>query len=165
MKCTSCDSSAPLKFRRRDMDFPECGLPNVRLIGIKVAVCAQCGEEFTEVPAPAALHEALALQLAFKAGSLEGHEVMFLRKVLGYSRKDFASLIHFSYEHLNRIEKNNVGARVTEQLDLLTRFCVLAKMKAPAYELLDAVKRQPIKHIAARPAKDGGWRLSVDAAA
>jgi putative zinc finger/helix-turn-helix YgiT family protein len=74
--------------RAETVDFKS--LPGVKLQGVPVYRCEQCGAEEVEIPKLGDLLRLLANMVAKKPGRLTGDELRFLRKHLGWSQHDAA---------------------------------------------------------------------------
>lgn len=102
MKCVMCGHEG-MQEKTTDYVYDASGLA-VTLKGVRAWVCDECGEEEVEVQSPGQLEVALAKALLGLPGRLEGAEIRFLRKFLGYSGKDFAKLIGVNPATLSRWE-------------------------------------------------------------
>ena len=79
----NCNCGAKLKVKNVSLyNYKECGLPNVFLAGIDIAVCGACGERFPVIPTILDLYEKIAEAVALKPVSMTYTEVKFLRKQL-----------------------------------------------------------------------------------
>ncbi len=103
MKCSECgtEMSPPVT---GSAPYP-CGIP-VILDGVTIHACPSCGEKEVEVPGLASLHDALARVVAQKPGRLNGDEIRFLRKHLGWSGKDFARHFDISPQQVSYWEND-----------------------------------------------------------
>jgi putative zinc finger/helix-turn-helix YgiT family protein len=90
--------------RAKPYHFLDSGLPNVYLSGVKYWVCAKCGAQSAEIPAPEQLMNVIGESVVMKQGILTGHEVRFLRKRVGKKAADFAALINKTPEHFSKLE-------------------------------------------------------------
>jgi putative zinc finger/helix-turn-helix YgiT family protein len=134
MKCSSCQNKKELKKLNINYKYKDCGLDNVVLLGVSVARCDVCGEEYYNFGDIEKLHNKIAEILLTKSELLTGKEIRFLRKNIGYSGAMFAHLIAYSHESLSRIE--NGAQKVTESFDRLVRFAVSDKLpKSRNYDL------------------------------
>lgn len=161
MKCSMCDNKKALKAQTKRIKFDSCGLDNVTLEGVACYTCDQCGETYEEIPRPQDLMTAIARALVFKEGLLTPKEVVFLRKYLGYSRTQLSSLLSYSYETLNRIEKDSAQNPVAERFDRTMRVLVCGRLHCSDYELLDAIEHRKlsnVKRMVLSPNKNG-WEL------
>ncbi len=126
--------------------FLDSGLPNVYLIGVKYWVCAKCGAQSAEIPAPEQLMNVIAESIVMKRGLLTGHEIRFLRKRAGKKAADFAALINKTPEHFSKLETGTLPLQEpTDKLirltyGLLTRDQeLLARISAKVEEWLTAI--------------------------
>lgn len=88
MKCVMCGGETDAGVR---MTRPlNLSLPGVQLADVLVRTCASCGEEYDELPPPEVLLGVVTKVVVDRDGALSGPEIRFLRKRLGWSRKDFA---------------------------------------------------------------------------
>lgn len=102
MKCIECGN--PMRTKRENYLYRTCGLPNVTLCGVDVSRCSKCGEHEVAISHIEDLHRALALAVICKRSRLTPAEIRFLRKTLGYSGVDFASLMGVTPETVSRWE-------------------------------------------------------------
>lgn len=100
--------------------YEECGLPNVYLAGIDVAVCQECGERFPIIPSILNLYEKIAEAVALKPHLLTGVEVKFLRKQLGLTAAEWASYLRTDKTNVSRWE--NDRHPLGKQSDALIRY-------------------------------------------
>jgi len=84
--------------------YRECGLSNVTLKNVDVHSCPFCGEAALSIPRLGELHELIAFTLVQKETRLAGEDVRFLRKYLGWSAVQFASIMGVSRETVSRWE-------------------------------------------------------------
>lgn len=136
MKCTMCDNDKKLsKEILPTYKYKDSGLDNVILHGVTVYRCEQCGEEYLELGNIEQLHNLIASMLIKKDSTLNGKEIRFLRKNLGYSAAVFAKLVGYENEHLSRIE--NGKNAVQEVFDRLVRMLVLERLPDRKYHIQD----------------------------
>lgn len=103
MKCPECRTL--MQEEKRDAyKYKDCGLSNVTLMGVVVHRCPNCGEDAVAIPRLAELHEVIASATAQKDSRLVGEEIRFLRKYLGWSGAQFASVMGVSRETVSRWE-------------------------------------------------------------
>lgn len=102
---------------RENVKYDAAGLPRVTLQNVEVSRCANCGEYEVALPNLEELHRVLAAAIAKKPGRLDGSEVRFLRKFLGFSAGDFAKVIDVHPSTVSRWEtgKEAMG-KVTDRL-------------------------------------------------
>ncbi len=120
MKCVECGS--PMKTRKENYRYEECGLKHVTLVGVDVARCPRCGNYEISIPHIEELHRLLAKVLIEKSSRFTGEEIRFLRKSLGWSGSDFAKHMGVAEETVSRWE--NDAAPIGPQADRLLRFLV-----------------------------------------
>lgn len=127
MKCINCGSSMTTK--RENVPFT--ALPGVTLVGVEVSRCASCGEYEVAIPAMDKLMDMLAKAVVSKPGRLNGDEIRFLRKHLGYSGVDFAKLMKSAPTTVSKWES---GAQpIGQHADLLLRTFVILDKKIEDY--------------------------------
>ena len=137
MTCSMCDNKKILKREKITHKYKECGLNNVTLVGAERFHCEQCGEEYFGYGNLEKLHMAIAHVLLRKRDLLNGSEVRFLRKHLGYSGAMFAKLIGYDDATLSRLE---TGAQpITRTFDHMVRFSVASKIPDRNYDLHDQI--------------------------
>jgi putative zinc finger/helix-turn-helix YgiT family protein len=111
-------------------EYVESGLRGVILKGVGIHVCKSCGEEEVTIPAIEALHQTIANTLASKGQRLQPSEVRFLRKYLGLSGRDFASLLRVTPETVSRWENpKRESEHIGETSELLLRTLVVSHQK------------------------------------
>ena len=129
MKCVECGS--PMKTRKENYHYDECGLKHVTLVGVDVAKCPRCGNYEISIPHIEELHRLLAKVLIEKSTRFTGEEIRFLRKGLGWSGSDFAKHMGVAEETVSRWE--NDAAPIGPQADRLLRFLVAQGRLATGY--------------------------------
>lgn len=135
MTCVSCDYGKPLKGKRITMAYDVGGLPNVRLKGILQFRCPQCGETYTSFGDTEALHAKIVKKLVDKPARLNGKEICFIRKYLGFSGRYFALRLEVSPEHLSKIE--NGKNPVSSLFDKVVRYFAMTHKPNRDYEEQD----------------------------
>ena len=120
MTCLECGT--PMRTRKENYRYDECGLKYVTLAGVEVARCTRCGNYEISIPHIEELHRLLAKVLIEKSTRFTGNEVRFLRKSLGWSGSDFAKHMGVTVETVSRWE--NDAAPIGPQADRLLRFLV-----------------------------------------
>lgn len=117
----NCNCGARIKAKSVALyNYKECGLPNVFLVGIDVAVCGKCGERYPVIPTILDLYEKIAEAVALKPVSLTQNEVKFLRKQLGLTAAQWATYLKMDKSSVSRIE--NGHNPISRQFDALVRF-------------------------------------------
>jgi putative transcriptional regulator len=119
-RCSNCGQDA--KKTRANYLFRESGLHNIVLKNIEIIKCSHCGNEDPIIHKMAELMKQIAQALVEKPYALTGAEIRFLRKYLGMSGADFASLLHTDKTVLSRWENSHVD--VGSKSDLLIRAIV-----------------------------------------
>lgn len=135
MKCVNCGASMTTK--REDVPF--AALPGTMLVGVEVHRCASCGEYEVAIPALDVLMNDLANAVISKRGRLNGDEIRFLRKHLGYSSADFAKLIGSAAATISKWE-NDVQP-IGGHADRLLRLMVAHDKKIVSYEIKDLAEK------------------------
>jgi putative zinc finger/helix-turn-helix YgiT family protein len=131
MKCLECDGK--LTTKRENYRYLASGLANVTLMNVEVRRCGSCGDHEVVIPHIEALHKALAAAIVKRTSRMTGHEVKFLRKQLGYSGVDFATLIGVSAETISRWE--NGKERMRPSAEKLLRLLVVHQQPIRNYPL------------------------------
>jgi len=119
-KCSDCGT--PMKSRRENYRYDECGLSHVTLVAVPVARCPRCGNYQVSIPNIEGLHRLIACSLIEKKTRLRGEEVRYLRKSLGWSGGDFARHMGVAEETVSRWE--NDATPIGPQADRLLRLMV-----------------------------------------
>jgi len=120
MKCTECGT--PMKTRKENCRYEECGLKYVTLVGVEVSRCPKCDNYEISIPQIEGLHRLIARALIDKVTRFTGDEIRFLRKSLGWSGVDFAHHMGVAVETVSRWE--NAAAPIGPQADRLLRLMV-----------------------------------------
>lgn len=117
-RCMSCGAELGAPSRR---DVPYLSLPGVMLCGVEVHPCPSCGEEEIAIPNIEELNRLLAAWLARRPQHINGAEIRFLRKIMGWSGRSFALLIGVTPETVSRWEngKEPIGPAAERLLRVL----------------------------------------------
>ncbi len=145
MYCVNCDNKKPLKQKRINYKYTDCGLENVTLHGVEYTRCDKCGEDYVGYGDLEQLHAQIAAELIQKKGLLDGKEVRFLRSHMGYSGATYARLVGMTSEHQSRIE--NGRTKATQAYDLLLRALVQNKTPDRHYDLHDLITNDSGKEL------------------
>ena len=146
VKCLQCGT--PMKTRKEDHRYDECGLKYITLVGVEMARCPRCGNYEISIPNLEALHRLLARVLIEKSTRFTGDEVRFLRKSVGWSGADFAKHMGVAVETVSRWE--NDAAPIGPQADRLLRFLVAQGRLTTRYPTERLAKIDPKKATATR---------------
>ena len=103
MICPDCRNSEMIE-TRETIRYDESGLKNIVLNDIKVRSCPKCASKLVSIPNIEGLHKVLAVELITQQERLSAEEIIFLRKYLGWSKKDFAKKFHTSPSQISRWE-------------------------------------------------------------
>jgi|SRR5450759_563027 len=146
MKCIEC--GAQMDMRRENYRYDGCGLPGITLRDVEVSRCPECGEVEVAIPNIEGLHRVIAQSVARKHDRFTASEVRFLRKWLGLSGVDFASLMGVASETVSRWEQGNNPIGGTAER--LLRWLVLTREPVSDYPLdmlknIAKTKPKPIK--------------------
>jgi putative zinc finger/helix-turn-helix YgiT family protein len=138
-KCRLCGGNTHIV--RHDYRFTESGLGNVVLKDVEFAKCDECGEEAIRIPRLNHLLRALALGVIAKPYELTGEELRFLRKYLGLSATEFASILSVDKSTLSRWE--NGDQPLGSQSDRLVRTVVLGLGEGMKEKLEQTIRSFP----------------------
>ena len=119
MKCDVCDKGEIKIKRQQSYHYQESGLDNVYLTNVDLRMCDACGTKvprFAKVPE---LHATIARAIAMQPCTLRGQDIKFLRKQLGFSAKEWATLLRTDASTLSRWE--NDQQEIGTQSDSLIR--------------------------------------------
>ncbi len=159
--CLECGS----EMQRHVEDVPfDPSLPGVVLVGVSVYRCTKCEYYEVDIPHLEELHRAIALHFVKHSRRLQGTEVRFLRKWLGWSGQNFAKHMGVSAETVSRWENEREPIGGTS--DRLLRLMVLFGKPAPDYsldrlaEINDAAGSAPTEPARFAPTRDG-WRSAA----
>ena len=134
-RCRQCGALAvQITHEERTLD----SLPFVRAQGLRVSRCCECGAETVSVPRLEELHRVIARAVALKPSKLDGREVRYLRKWLGWSGREFATEFDWTAEHVSRIENDRTAMSGTAER--LLRMLVFTKEPDPHYAPHDVLK-------------------------
>lgn len=137
MKCMTC--GAPTKLQKNQtVAYDFGGLPDVSLRGIDIAVCTNGHREYL-IPRIEQLHAVIAQGLAKKASRLTAEEVVYLRKYLGWSQRDFAERMGVTYETANRWERGSI--MFSALAERLLRLMVMTQEPVDDYHNFDLFKK------------------------
>jgi len=149
MTCSNC--GCPMKARRENYLYAECGLPYITLAGIRVHRCPKCGNYEISIPRIEELHRLIARTLIEKLTRFTGAEIRYLRKSLGLSSGEFARQMGVTAETVSRWEQDAVPVGL--QADRLVRLLVAQGKLAMRY---------PGEHLALiKPSRAKQTRLEV----
>jgi putative zinc finger/helix-turn-helix YgiT family protein len=118
MKCDICQGNIVTK-TQHTFHYTECGLDNVYLKNVDVRICQSCNERSVRIPKILELHATLGRAIAMQPCPLRGQDIRFLRKQLGYSAKEWATLLRTDASTLSRWE--NGQQDIGSQSDTLIR--------------------------------------------
>jgi putative zinc finger/helix-turn-helix YgiT family protein len=159
--CLECGS----EMQRHVEDVPfDPSLPGVVLEGVSVYRCPNCDNYEVEIPHLEELHRAIALHLVRQSRRLQGPEVRFLRKWLGWSGQDFARRMGVTAETVSRWENEREPTGGTS--DRLLRLMVLFGKPVSDYsldrlaEISDIHAGPPAEPARFAPTRDG-WRSAA----
>lgn len=124
LRCADC--GAEMTRTQADVEYPECGVPNVILDSATVWRCPNGHEDF-EVPHLDLLFAALADSIVVKPAVLNGAEIRFVRKHLSWGAKQFSKLIGVTDVHLSRLE--NGHAQPSTGIDRCVRFLFVSTQR------------------------------------
>lgn len=130
MRCPHCRKKMIHKIGK--YHYTESGMDNVYLDGVEKYTC-NCGETSVTIPSIMELHDLLGVAIVNKPIGLEGKEVRFLRKNMGYSGKEFADIIGVDHTTLSRWENNNQA--VSRSHDRLIRLTYMNIKPIPKKEI------------------------------
>src|SRR5215213_1114291 len=106
MKCDVCHKGELRTRSQQTYRYKECGLDNVYLLNMEFRVCDACGIKVPRLKRMPELHATIARAIAMQPCPLRGQDVRFLRKQLGYSAKEWATLLRTNTSTLSRWENN-----------------------------------------------------------
>jgi DNA-binding transcriptional regulator YiaG len=147
-ECTNCGQDAPVV--KGDCRFDQLGIP-VQLGRIDLVKCPHCGNVDPIIPSMDGLMDCLALAVIFKPYKLNGREVRFLRKYLGKSQEEFASLLPVDGTTLSKWESDaqKIGPKSDKLLRLLT-LNISERLEEPKKKIMELVQAAP-KRAKTRP--------------
>lgn len=134
MKCTNCENKKELKKQFVTIKYDECGLDNVTLIGATQYKCDACGETYTKYGNIHQVHSLIKDSILEKPTLLNGAEIKFLRKYMGYSTQYFAMILGVQIRTVQRWEANE---SISLQIDHSIRLAVASKEPNRDYNLHD----------------------------
>ncbi len=156
MKCIQCGCG--MKARCENHSYKASGLTGVTLVGVEVRRCPRCGEWEVSIPRIAQLNQAVALALARKPTMLNGPEIRFLRKNLGWSGIDFAVYMGVTPETVSRWERGHLQMGPTADRLLRMLVAYLEPVNRYPLETLKTIRkeRQPKLKLEMHMGR-GGW--------
>jgi putative zinc finger/helix-turn-helix YgiT family protein len=134
MKCPICGNQA--KRVKKDYKYIESGLDNVILSGINVFEC-DCGEEMPEIQNIQAIHKQIALEIIMKPAFLNGKELRFIRKQMGFKEKEIAELLGVTHVSVSRWERSS--AKIGVSNDRLIRIIYLQTMEEESNQVYNGI--------------------------
>lgn len=169
MRCETCNIEMATRSATRTDPYAYTlvGLPNVRLVGITVHYCEDCGIEIAQIPQIQELHRVIAELVERKKAPLSGAEIRYLRKQAGFSAKHFAELVGVTASTLSRVEADKQPFGPTADRFVRLVSSVVARDGEAARKVLEVVADHQLKSRAkARKAQpqtfrlgSGGWKL------
>ena len=90
--------------RTDDYVYTESGLDNIVLENIEICEC-QCGEKVVAIPNVEEINKHIGHVLAMKKSRLNGKEIRFLRKNMGFTAIELAKLIGVDNATISRWER------------------------------------------------------------
>ena len=139
IECTNCGAAA--RIVRGSYDFAESGLKRVRLQGIELIVCRQCGNIDPILPRVNDLMRLLAVAVVAKPYRLAGDEIRFLRKYLRMTGDEFGRLLHINRTNLSKWE--NDEDKIGPQSDRLIRTIALSLGEGLKEKLEELIRKFP----------------------
>lgn len=139
IECTNCGADA--RIVRGSYDFAESGLKRVRLQGIEMIVCDQCGNVDPVIPRVNDLMRTLAVAVIAKPYRLAGDEIRFLRKYLRMTGDEFGRLMHINRTNLSKWE--NDEDKIGAQSDRLVRAIALSLGEGLKGKLEEVIRKFP----------------------
>ena len=163
--CSECGEEAIVVERPAAYRYVAGGLPHVILAGgVEVERCEACGAEGLSILRIGQLHEALAFALATQPKRLLPSEAKFLRKYLGHSTSDLASLMGVSPETVSRWESEKSAQPIGPPTERLLRLMVLRERPVEEYptERLAEIDANATAAKTLRVEQtDDGWRAAA----
>src|SRR6185312_17329075 len=156
IKCHVCGTA--MESRRENHRYTQSGLSNVTIVNLEVRHCPNCGEREYVFPRIAQLHRLLAFMTAKQPIALVGEQIRYLRKYLGWSREQFASIMGVETETISRWEHDK--AKMGKSADRLLRVFVFTKNPVEEYdpaELANVGKDQGKPTMFRVSASPSGW--------
>ena len=159
--CRTC-REGEMKTTTENHLYVESGLPNVVLVGVDVRRCPRCGAFEVLLPRVVELHRVIAKAVILKPARLNGAEVKFLRKHLGWSGADFAA--HMGVDPTTVSAWENERKPFGTSSDRLLRLMVARQAPVDDYSLDELTKigdvQGPQRQVEIRP-KDRGWQIAA----
>lgn len=161
MYCTNCDHKKPLKQELVSYRGGVIGLDYVTLKGVRHYRCPECGEVYYNFGNLRELNSLLVGIVAHKKGDLEGQEIRFIRKFLGYSSQKFADLLRIEPETLSRYE--NDKKKMGPSLEQLVRVLALTSAPDRNYDDHDRMlaREHKFSRIVLSASKKYQWQASI----
>lgn len=152
MKCPQC-GKATKKAVAKLYHYRESGLDNVYLQDIPVFPC-QCGERLVQIQAIDRLHDAIAYHLLKKPSLLTGPEFRFLRKWVGLTANQLATLLGVK-TRISVSRWENGKAPITASTDHAMRLLVMRlKEEALHRRMFTEIEiQEQFERIATKPTK------------
>lgn len=137
--CATCDGASATTKVVPSYEAVGLGAPFKVILedAVKVTSCAKCGMTLgTYIPDMEGLFYAVVFTRALEPRKLNGEELRFMRKAMGWRAKDLAKHLGVSAEHLSRCENSTkLMAPATEKL-----FRLYVVLKTPDKSALDELE-------------------------
>lgn len=165
-ECTECGRALRWKksTNARPHEFPDFGF-RVAAGGASTATCTGCRTAHACVGSPEGFRRSIVEQVLRKPGALAPMEIRFVRKQLGLTGGQFATLIGVSREHVSHIERGHAPNLGTAP-DRLARMIVASRID-PSLRLLKGLLSTLDDEIGTRARRKAlrhsGYRVSVPA--
>ncbi len=108
---------------------------NVFLEGVEVYRCNECGEEAARIPAIIELNDLIGKKIIKKNIPLNGAEIKYLRKNMGFTGKALSETMHLDNATISRWESGKQS--ISESHDILLRLVYCGMKDIPAKEHIE----------------------------
>lgn len=105
--------------------YTECGLPNVRIIGLRVEDDA--GESTIRIPHIRSLHRLISQKVVASKNRLTGAELRYLRSEMGLTPEEFGKRVHRQPSTVTRWERAETS--LPREMEARIRILAYAELK------------------------------------
>lgn len=137
MECMSCNSTKKMNEEIVSHKYSESGLSNITLLGVTKYHCDNCGETTYNLGDVNQLNKLIVNSLIRKDSLLNGEEVKFLRKFMGYSGEMLGKIMGYTKDHIYKVESGSQEVNIT--IDHMMRFAVVNKDPDRYYDVHDLI--------------------------
>lgn len=126
---------------KTDHHYTECGLMNVFISGIEVALDGD-GDQVISIPSINELHQVIALGIVNHAKGISGAELRFLRTEMGLTQAELSCLVHRDKQSIGRWERGEV--EIDSSAEAIIRRLAIEKLTLAIDAGIDELSRRSV---------------------